>query len=61
METGALWASLLTFIEQYNNFLEGFHEMDVVITVLLDLQQESKLREALGGKSLQQRAVLLRM
>lgn len=35
--------------------------MDVVITVLLDLQQKGELREALGGKSLQQWAVLLRM
>lgn len=51
----------LTFVEQYNNFLEGLHEVDVVVTVLLDLQQESKFREALGGKSLQQWAILLRM
>lgn len=35
--------------------------MDVVITVLLDLQQEAELREALGGKSLQQWAVLLKL
>lgn len=34
--------------------------MDVVITVLLDLQQKSNFREALGGKSLQQWAVLLK-
>lgn len=33
--------------------------MDVVIAVLLDLQQEAEFREALGGKSLQQLAVLL--
>lgn len=50
-----------TFVEQHNNFLEGLHEVDVVVTVLLDLQQECEFREALGGKSLQQWAVLLRM
>lgn len=33
--------------------------MDVVITVLLDLQQKSQFRKALGGKGLQQWAVLL--
>ena len=50
-----------TFVEQNHDFLEGLHEVDVVITVLLDLQQESKFREALGGKSLQHRAVLLKV
>ena len=58
MGAGAL--STLTFVEQNNNFLESLHEVDVVITVFLDLQQKSKFREALGRKSLQQRAVLLK-
>lgn len=35
--------------------------MDVVIAVLLDLQEEAELGEALGGKSLQQLAVLLKV
>lgn len=34
--------------------------MDVVIAVLLDLQEEAEFRETLGGKSLQQWAVLLK-
>lgn len=50
----------LTFVEQNHNFLEGLHEVNVVVTILLDLQQESEFREALGGKSFQQWAVLLR-
>lgn len=33
--------------------------MDVVVAVLLDLQQERELGQALGGEGLQQRAVLL--
>lgn len=34
--------------------------MDVVVAVLLDLQQQSDLRQALGGERFQQKAVLLR-
>lgn len=48
-----------TFVEQNNNFLESLHEVDIVIAVLLDLKQECEFREALGGKGLQQWAVLL--
>lgn len=29
----------LTFVEQHHNLLEGLHEVDVVVAVLLDLQQ----------------------
>lgn len=50
----------LTFVEQNNNFLEGLHEVDVVIAIFLDLQQKSKFWDALGCKSLQQWAVLLK-
>ena len=50
----------LTFVKQHHDLLEGLHEVDVVIAVLLDLQQQGELREALGGERFQQKAVLLR-
>lgn len=49
-----------TFIEQQNDLLEGFHEVDVVVTVLLNPQQKRELRKALCGEGLQKRTVLLR-
>lgn len=49
-----------TFIEQQNNLLEGVHEVDVVVAVLLNPQQKRELRQALSGEGLQERAVLLR-
>lgn len=33
----------VTFIEQHHYFLEGLHEVNVVITILLNLQQKSQL------------------
>ena len=50
---------LLTFVEEHYDLLKGLHEVDVVIAVLLDLQQESELRQALGGKGFQEGTVLL--
>lgn len=49
-----------TFVEQHHDLLEGLHEVDVVVAVLLDLQQQAELGETLGGEGLQQEAVLLR-
>lgn len=49
-----------TFVEEHHDLLEGLHEVDVVVAVLLDLQQQSELRQALGREGLQQGAVLLK-
>lgn len=32
-----------TFIEEHHYFLEGLHEVNVIITILLNLQQKSQL------------------
>lgn len=48
-----------TFVKKHHDLLEGLHEVDIVVAVLLDLQQEGELRQALGGEGLQQWAVLL--
>lgn len=38
----------VTFVEEHHYFLEGLHEVDVVITILLNLQQKSQLWLTLG-------------
>lgn len=48
-----------TFVEEHHDLLEGPHEVDVVVAVLLDLQQQAELRQTLGGEGFQQEAVLL--
>lgn len=48
-----------TFVEQHHNLLEGLHEVDVVVAVLLDLQEQCEFRQALCRERFQQRAVLL--
>ena len=48
-----------TFVEEDHDLLEGLHEVNVVVAVLLDLDQEADLRLALGGEGLKQGAVLL--
>lgn len=48
-----------TFVEEHHDLLEGVHEVDVVVAVLLDLQQQAELRQTLGGEGFQQCAVLL--
>lgn len=53
------FATLITFVEEHHYFLEGFHEVDVVITVLLNLEQQSQFRLTLGCKGSKKRAVLL--
>lgn len=40
----------LTFVEEHHYFLEGLHEVNVVITILLNLQQKSQLWLTLGGE-----------
>ena len=37
----------LTFVEEHHNLLEGLHEVDVVIAVLLDFHQQDDLRGSL--------------
>lgn len=32
-----------TFIEEYHDLLKGFHEVDVVVTVLLHLLEKNQL------------------
>ena len=49
-----------TFVEEHHDLLEGLHEVDVVVAVLLDLQQQAELGQTLGGEGFQQQAVLLR-
>ena len=49
----------VTFVEQHHNLLEGVHEVDVVVAVLLHLHEQQDLRGSLGCESLQQGAVLL--
>ena len=48
-----------TFIEEHHDLLEGLHEVDVVVAVLLNLQQQAELRQTLRGEGFQQKAVLL--
>lgn len=48
-----------TFIKENHDLLEGFHEVDVVIAVFLNLLQEDKLWLALGTEHGQQGSVLL--
>ncbi len=48
-----------TFVEEHHDLLEGLHEVDVVVAVLLDLQQQAELGQTLGGEGFQQKAVLL--
>ena len=40
----------LTLVEQKYNFMKDFHEIHIVIAVLLHLDQQSKLRSALFAK-----------
>ena len=49
-----------TFIQEDHDLLEGLHEVDVVVAVLLDLDKQADLGLALGGEGLEQGAVLLR-
>lgn len=49
-----------TFVEEHHDLLEGLHEVDVVVAVLLDLQQQAELGQTLGGEGFQKKAVLLR-
>lgn len=55
---GTTWMD--TFIEENHDLLKGFHEVDVVVTVLLNLLQQDQLGLALGAEHSQQRGVLLR-
>lgn len=48
-----------TFVEEHHDLLKSLHEVNVVVAVLLDLQQQAKLRQTLGGEGFQQKAVLL--
>lgn len=48
-----------TFVEEHHDLLEGLHEVDVVVAVLLNLQQQTEFRQTLGGEGFQQKAVLL--
>lgn len=48
-----------TFVKENNNLLKGFHEVDVVIAVFLDLLKKHELRLALCAENGQQGCVLL--
>lgn len=51
---------MLTFVEEHHYLGEGFHEVDVVVAVLLDLQQQHQLRLTLSAEHCQQRSIVLR-
>lgn len=54
------WNNVMdTFIKQNHDLLKGFHEVDVVVTVLLDLLEEDQLGLALGAEHSQQGRILL--
>lgn len=48
-----------TFVKENHNLLKGFHEMDVVVTVFLNLLQKDQLWLALGTEHSQEWSVLL--
>ena len=48
-----------TFVKENHNLLKGFHEMDVVVAVFLNLLQEDQLWLALGAEHSQEWSVLL--
>lgn len=48
-----------TFVKENHDLLEGFHEMDVVITVFLNFLEEDQLGLALGAEHSQQGSILL--
>lgn len=48
-----------TFVKENHDLLKRLHEVDVVVTVLLDLLQEDQLWLALGAEHGQQGSVLL--
>lgn len=48
-----------TFVEENHDLLEGLHEVDVVVAVLLNLLQQDELRLALGTEHSQQGSILL--
>ena len=50
-----------SFIKKHHYFLEGFHEMNVVIAILLNLQLQSRLRLTLSSEGSKERAVLLQV
>ena len=50
---------MLTFVEEHHYLWEGLHEVDVVIAVLLDLQEQHKLRLTLSAEHCQQRSIVL--